>query len=233
MKNKKLDNIILPKEYNDTINDIILVAKNIYKDNLKAIFLAGSSGKGYVIEGWSDIDLYIITNYFDFNANNIFYKECLNKVIHIGTTFYTLDNVNKLNVDPKTIISIYEYQEYGVNRFIYNSIEFPKINYSYIIEKTANPIINDTIQAVIREYNNYILTKNNFKSLIKKLTVLLKIYLNKNYNTFTFGYKNVFDTYFKITHSKYIDIERIIKNHDDKNEIIEIVQNILCTIMVR
>ena len=233
MENKKYTKINISKEYKKVIEYVIKIAKEIYKDNLNSLFLAGSTGKGEMIDGWSDLDIYIITNKLDLESNKKFYELSLKEEkIHIGTTFYTIDNINNLFVDAKTIISIYEYQNYNVNAFIYGKINFPKIEYSYLVNRTAKPLINEAIQAVIREYNNYLISEKNLKSLVKKLTVLLKIYLNLNYETFTFGYKNVFETYFEKTNTNYIDIKKIIKTNDMEKEMIKTTNEILNTIIV-
>ena len=86
----------LPDKYKNTINKITEDALNIYKENLNTIFLAGSCGKGKCIPNWSDIDLYIVTNKLDFDQNLKFYSKSLGYEIHVGTTFYTADMVNKL-----------------------------------------------------------------------------------------------------------------------------------------
>ena len=196
----------MPEQYKNCINYVIKHAKKIYKENLSCIFLAGSGGKGNILENWSDLDLYFITNKFDMEANFKVYSNIKDNAfgIHVGTTFYTKDMVKNLNVDSKTLVAFYEYTNLNLNYFIYNSIEINKVSLDDIIYSKRE--VNDLIQVVNREYNSFILSQNNFKTLIKKITLLVKVYMIKKYNIFTYGYNNVFREI-----NKVINIENIIR----------------------
>lgn len=202
----------LPIRYKEALNYVIEESKKIYKENLLSIFLAGSGGKGNIIEGWSDLDLYFITNDFDIEANSkLFSKVKDNEFnIHIGTTFYTLDMITKLKVDSKTLVAFYEYKNLNCNSFIYNRLEIKDIKFEDII--CNNKEINDLIQIVGREIYIYKFNKNNFKTLIKKMTLLVKVFLIKKYNKFVYGYNDVFNALNILENIDInIDIEKIIE----------------------
>jgi len=207
---EKITNI--PNNYQNVLLDTIEISKEIYKDNLIDIFLAGSGGRGHIIENWSDIDLYIITNHFDIEKNLLFYNkiEKNNYDIHIGTTFYTKKMIENLDIDSKTFASFYEYQNYNLNTFIYNNIKIKKIEFKNII--SSDKEFNNLIQVVLRELYKYKLFKNNFKTLIKKITLLIKIYIIKNKKEYVYNYNNIFNKFNDIINlNKEIDIEKIIK----------------------
>lgn len=222
----------LPKKYQDILVDIIDVANEIYKDNLLDIFLAGSGGRGHIIENWSDLDLYIITNNFDIEKNIIFYDKTKNNNydIHIGTTFYTKNMIENLDVDSKTIVAFYEHQNYNLNTFIYNNIKIKHIEFKDII--SSDKEFNNLLQVVLREIYNYKLFKNNFKTLIKKITLLIKIYIIKNNQEYVYNYNNIFNKFNNIMNiNEQIDIENIIKksyiNSEELNYFYKIINLII------
>lgn len=219
-------NIDCPMEYKKTIDKAVKLAIKIYKDNLISLFLAGSVAKCNCIEGWSDIDLYIITKDLNLESNKEFYEKTKKYKIHIGTTFYTKDMINELRVDQKTIAAFYEYHYYNVNEFIYGKIKVPHITYKRLLSTETS--INEVIQSVQRELYNYEIDKKNFKTLIKKTVLLMKIYLNTNYHQYTFGYNNVSKKFKeKVDNNLRFDIERLIKTNDKNDELIEQVNQIL------
>ena len=219
-----------PDEYLEIINNVIKDGTKIYKDNLQAIFLAGSVAKGNCIDGWSDIDLYIITKKLDLIANKKFYDEVKKYKIHIGTTFYTVESINNLAVDQKTKAAFYEYHQYNVNEIVYGDFKVPHVSYEKFLE--TETFMNDLVQAVERELYEYEISKKNFKTLIKKTTLLMKVYLNSNFKIYSYGYDNVSRKFKENVNNKIsFDIEKIIKTKDEKNELTEKVHQILESII--
>ena len=49
-----------PVKYIELINRIVNLMISIFDDNLITIVLGGSGGNGNIIDGWYDIDLYVI-----------------------------------------------------------------------------------------------------------------------------------------------------------------------------
>lgn len=220
----------IPSSYKDVISNVIKDAKKIYKENLEALFLAGSTGKGNCIEDWSDIDLYIITKKFDLKQNVKFYKKAKGYHIHVGTTFYTVDMISRLEVDQKTKVAFYEYKNYSVNGFIYGDINIPNIEFKDLIDSEKS--LNDLIQTVLRELYNYQIDKKNIKTLIKKTTLLIKVYLETKRHLSIFNYPNVFKTFNKCEKiENNYNICDIIKNNDSDDILIDIVKNILIHII--
>lgn len=221
---------IIPISCKETLEDIVSELKVYYQDNLADIMLAGSTGKGYFIDNWSDLDLYIIT-YQDDPFTNIKLLNILNKKnypIHIGTTFYKLDNFLNLKVDTKTYITLYEkYYLKKVHPLLLENINLNDINKpSYNeIKKYAKKDIYNTFQVVLRETYKYMNNEENKKTLLKKLTILLKEYLNIR-NIFTYHYKMVFDEFNAQMNIKF-DIMDIILSKKNKEDFLEYIFLIL------
>ena len=115
--------------------------------------------------------------------------------------------ITNLEVDQKTIAAFYEYHYYNVNEFIYGKIKVPHITYKRLLSTETS--INEVIQSVQRELYNYEIDKKNFKTLIKKTVLLMKIYLNVKYHQYTFGYNNVSEKLKKMGLDSY-DIKELI-----------------------
>jgi len=222
----------LPIQYKTCVDKSIFLARKVYKDNLVSIFLAGSTAKGNCIEGWSDIDLYIITNKLDLDANKEFYEKSKKYEIHIGTTFYTLGMINNLEIDSKTFAAFYEYHAFDINKIIYGNFKVPNITYKKLLSVESD--INNLVQAVERELFNYMIDKKNFKTLVKKTVVLMKVYLNKYYNKYSYGYHTVSIDYKNYIDSSFnYDIEEIIKTNDKDNDIVNMVKTIINCVVER
>ena len=63
-----------PVKYIELINRIVNSMISIFDDNLITIVLGGSGGKGNIIDGWSDIDLYVILK--TYNVDEIIGYPC-------------------------------------------------------------------------------------------------------------------------------------------------------------
>ena len=60
--------------------------------------------------------------------------------------------IKNLNVDQKTKVAFYEYQNYKVNTFIYGMVEIPTIGFNCLLK--CEKSIDDLIHAVERELYN-------------------------------------------------------------------------------
>ena len=136
--------------------------------------------------------------------------------------------LSNLQIDQKTKVAFYEYHNYNVNGLIYGNIDIPIVDFDRI---ASNESLPDLIQTVERELYNYKLYKNNLKSLVKKTSLLIRLYLETKRKIFVFGYSNIFRT-FNICESinNNYDIHDIIKNSDKNNIFGKIVENILLCI---
>ena len=228
-KNSIINN--LPKSYKIVLDKVISLANKIYDKDLVNIMLAGSGGKGYIIEGWSDLDLYIISNKYDSKSNTYFLKELHNQNndIHVGTTFYTYDDFMNLKVDTKTKVALYEktkFKKQDYNPFLIKNMKFTPVSYDIVVNSDSYNIRN-TIQTVQRELYKYENSNNDVNTLFKKVTLLCRQYLNCKH-IFTYNYLEVFKAIFiELNITDYYDIMNIIKNRDLPKEFISLTHVIL------
>ena len=178
---------MIPREYKESLLGITNKAKEIFKDNLINVTLGGSGGKGKIIDGWSDLDIYIIIH--DYIQEEIVefmkYNNKLN--IHIGTTFYTLNEVKYNMIDSKTKVMCFEKQQFNVNPTLYGVNVFNEISYDEIVKNDINNLPN-VLHDFRRRYIELISgNKKVDKTYIKKMLVLIKCILNY-YRVFSYGY---------------------------------------------
>ena len=93
----------LPEIYIKKLNEVVEQAIKIFENNLKSIILGGSGGKAEIIPYWSDLDIYIVLDEYNFSQVQTFMKVD-NKYdeIHVGVTIYTMDEVVNNLIDGKT-----------------------------------------------------------------------------------------------------------------------------------
>ena len=187
----------LPDNYQVKLDEVVDLAKRLFNKNLKSIILGGSGGKSEIIPLWSDLDIYIVLDKYDFNQVKQFMiidnknKSC---DIHIGVTIYTLNEVKNNLIDSKTKVMIYEKEQLGLDPTLYGKNYFLRQSYLDIQQNDKNnlpSIVHTCRRNCISLCNNEIsLSKNH----IKKFVVLLKCILNIN-GIFSYGYLNVFNDF--------------------------------------
>lgn len=221
MENSRISAIInkLPEKYKQVLKNDLDSAILSFNDNLINITLGGSGGKGNVIDGWSDLDLYVILNKYNPAQIASFMKLVNNDSIHTGTTFYTLAEVENDVIDLKTKVMLYERQSFGVNPTLYGIDIFNKVDYEEIRsnDKANFPGILHDIR---RRYIELCMGKALDKVYIKKLLVLVKCLL-RSYDIFTYGYAYTFNKLFEFLEDQNIDLTSV-KDFD----ILLIIQNI-------
>jgi len=223
MDNKKIiENILkeynfkkFPPNYKATLIEVINIIENELQDELLSITLGGSAGKDNIIEGWSDLDIYIVVENYNIEKISKMTKELNKKNIHIGLTIYNLYEVENDLIDFKTKIMIYEKNNYCVNPTLYGYDYFNNITYEEVYN---NDLMNypKNLQAFKRMYID-ILNKDKKidKAYIKKMLVLVKCILT-SHQIFSFGYQEVLEEFIKIIYPNnlHINFEELLKNLD-------------------
>ena len=123
----------LPEIYIKKLNEVVEQAIKIFENNLKSIILGGSGGKAEIIPYWSDLDIYIVLDEYNFSQVQTFMKVD-NKYdeIHVGVTIYTMDEVVNNLIDGKTKVMIYEKEQLNVDPTLYGKNYFLKQKYTDI-----------------------------------------------------------------------------------------------------
>ncbi|MEG0021460.1 MAG: nucleotidyltransferase domain-containing protein [Bacilli bacterium] len=223
----------LPSNYYDCVEKTIEKVFDILGDNILSITLGGSAGKKDIHSGWSDIDLFFIINEYEMEKIIEFNEKCNEQdSIHVGTSFYTLKEVEKNIVSYKTKVMIYEKYKYNLNPTLYGKDYYIPVTYETI---RSNDIHN--FPSIYQDYKKMIMELKSDKvkpsrTHIKKMLLLLKCILNFH-NIFSFGYEEVLlkfttlcrEFHFSLTKKRGIDIIALIDDFDNlelyKDEIVE------------
>lgn len=223
-----------PEVYKRTLIDLMDAAREELKDNLLSITLGGSGGKNKIIEGWSDLDVYIILKKYDCKQIKNLQKKLCQSNIHIGLTFYNLYEIENDLIDFKTKIMIYEKNNYGVNPTLYGNDYFKNVDYNVVYE---NDLMNYP-QALQNFKRMYIEVLNGSKKIdktyMKKMLVLIKCILS-SYKIFAYGYNEVHQEFYKILYGNdqkfhFEEILTDLENNEDyilrvSEKIIEYTEN--------
>lgn len=234
---EKIFSLFETKNQLQNAEKISKLAQDVFKDNLKLAFVGGSSGKGRYQKGWSDIDMYFIFDKLPHRDMLKFTQE-LPKVtnVHVGTTFYSLDDFKKLNVDHKTFVTLHEFG-LGVNRVLYNSenMELPQVdmqdvkrlderdlpNALNLLKREVYYSSNNTIKQNDR---NTIGTKENsgeddpvfnISKIIKTSTIVEKAVLTQN-GVFTFNYLDTAREFARLSTEKLMQMKEMTDDETEK-----------------
>ena len=218
-----------PEEYKASLVNSLDKIRGVFKDNLLSVTLGGSGGKNKIIDGWSDLDIYIILKKYDIEQISLLQEELDDSKIHIGLTFYNLYEIENDLVDFKTKIMVYEKNNYDVNPTLYGIDYFKNVDY---LEVYNNDMMNYPVvlQAFKRMYIELLNNKRKIdKSYIKKMLVLLKCILS-SHKIFAFGYDEVFRTFIGLLYNSEVDIslkDIIIDLENNEDYIINISREII------
>lgn len=200
----------LPEIYIKKLNEVVEQAIKIFKNNLKSIILGGSGGKAEIIPYWSDLDIYIVLDEYNFSQVQTFMKVD-NKYdeIHVGVTIYTMDEVVNNLIDGKTKVMIYEKEQLNVDPTLYGKNYFLKQKYTDIQLNDINnlpSIVHFCRRNCIDLENNEVTL---LKSHVKKFIVMLKCILNIN-GIFSYGYQKVMNDFYNLCEEKKLLNKRIL-----------------------
>lgn len=155
-------------------------AKMFFGDNLKLIILAGSAGKGKFIDGWSDIDMYYFFEKMPYDIIQNYTVRLNGYGVHIGVTYYTVEELEKLKIDARTAHVILERNK-GKNKEMFNSgVDIPQISFSKT-KSLDEGDIPEALNILKRELFNLNSNLNKDNSRDKKKEVIEDDY--RPYNT--------------------------------------------------
>ena len=205
----------MPKLYRDTLKIVVDSISQHYGDNLENILLNGSAGRCGITEGWSDLDIYIITKRYSLYDNTLCQAIITNAgyKIHIGTSFFTLNDIIVGNVDKKTKVALYNKKVRGYNPFLLGNCNYYDVSFNEIINMD-NMELNNTLQTVTRELSEYMIGRIEFRKFLKDFTKMLKQFLRpRGYNPAS--YVEVFEDINNMFKGRFkVDILKIIKEND-------------------
>lgn len=184
-----------PKRYIDLINRVVNKMAILFNDELLSVIIGGPSGKGDIIDGYTEVDLYVVLNRYDVKNISKLSKYILLEDIDVVVTYYLIDEVLNDMLDSKTKVLIYEKDKYKVNPTLYGNNLFNIVSYKDIKENDKR-VLPTVLHDVRCRYTNLYSNKDLCvdRNFIYQLTVLLKCILNYN-DIFVYGYNEVFSKF--------------------------------------
>lgn len=215
MKNKKIEEYILPNSYKMQILDFYYKVKNILKEELELFVLTGSCGIEKVNVYWSDIDVLIVINYYKFIKIKKIFKILEKYEIKLGVTIYSKKEFENCYLDGKTKYNLFLLKK-GILKINYKSknINIPNITLKNLKDNDKKTLY-ESVHKVKRILSLY--KEEDKKALIKNLNLILKIKLLQK-NIIALGYKEIFLKFSEIYNfDSYEIVKELNKESIDKN----------------
>ncbi len=216
----EIDELNVCDSYKDNIMKFYKEIKNILQDNLMLFMVTGSVGIGKIHEGWSDIDILIVTkSYIIDDIRKI--QEVISKLsnIKIGTTIYSQKEFENNMIDGKTMYSLLNLYSNNLHLNYYNTkLKIPEITLNMMKQKHL-ALLPDYVHKLKRlVYIN----KYDKKTIIKTMNLIMKIYVVQR-NVIPKEYEDVFNKFSYLYNFKKIDISKEFEDYLKK--FIEFISN--------
>lgn len=187
IKELKVDNI-----YKKNIYEFYDEVKTILKRNLMLFMVTGSAGIGKIHKNWSDIDILIVTRYYNISDIKRI-NEVINRLynIKIGTTIYSQKEFSNGMIDGKTMYSLLNVYAKNLYFNYYNKkLKIPIITLEMMKQKHIM-LLPDYIHKLKRlvYVNDY-----DKKAIIKTMNLIMKIYVVQK-NIIPKEYEDVFSKF--------------------------------------
>lgn len=220
----EIDELNVCDSYKDNIMKFYKEIKNILQDNLMLFMVTGSVGIGKIHEGWSDIDILIVTkSYIIDDIRKI--QEVISKLsnIKIGTTIYSQKEFENNMIDGKTMYSLLNLYSNNLHLNYYNTkLKIPEITLNMMKQKHL-ALLPDYVHKLKRlVYIN----KYDKKTIIKTMNLIMKIYVVQR-NVIPKEYEDVFNKFSYLYNFKKIDISKELNLNDISKEFEDYLKNLL------
>ena len=211
----EIDELNVCDSYKDNIMKFYKEIKNILQDNLMLFMVTGSVGIGKIHEGWSDIDILIVTkSYIIDDIRKI--QEVISKLsnIKIGITIYSHKEFEYNMIDSKTMYSLLNLYSNNLHLNYYNTkLKIPEITLNMMKQKHL-ALLPDYVHKLKRlVYIN----KYDKKTIIKTMNLIMKIYVVQR-NVIPKEYEDVFNKFSYLYNFKKIDISKELNLNDISKE---------------
>ncbi len=223
----------------ETYDHIKNTATNAFGDNLQLLVLGGSAAKGKFIQGWSDLDLYVVLKNYNTSQSNKF-LHALNTNTHVGTTFYSENDVKHDMIDNRSRMMFYELKN-GEDKVLYQNEKFDLPNYSLCdilkhdaCEKVSalNNLKRNIYYADKNDIGNRTFgdASNNSSKILKTSVLLEKLYLrNSPENVIAQNYSDTSTEFYKMA-KEYFDENNLSDNGNfdilGSTDLVECITNI-------
>lgn len=205
----------LPKKETIIILDILNIIKGEMADKLLGVLVGGSVSRNQYISGWSDIDFLILVNRYEHKVfeNLIQSIEEYNKDVKIGITIFSEYEIDNFLIDAKSMYTLYAYNAGRIQSMIYGEVS-EKYKFSLEMLKIKNKaVIPETLHKLKRVLCGEMLEKDQ-KNIFKLVTLIVKVYLINQYNSFPTSYKSSLELMEYLSGISGLDVERIIEQNE-------------------
>lgn len=201
--------------------ELLEASRKAFGENLSLLTLSGSAGKGRFIEGWSDLDVYVVLKEYDIEQAREF-RNLLPNDIHIGVTLYTGKETHTGKINNRSKVMFYEIGK-GKNTVLAKDENYllPHVNINEILREDTSEYA-DAIHNLRRclidgnDQNRTSLQKNDagIVKLIKNVVLLEKIALrNSEIEKVSGGYIDTSIAFLDLVSKAYANGFKIDKEH--------------------
>mgnify|MGYP002619884429 CR=1 FL=1 len=216
--NIKINNIEkyeIPTYYKSILTSFIKdIMENI--GNIRMLLVHGSAGRECMHINWSDLDIIIALERYNFREVDIIAKiiEKYKKDVKIGTTIYSKLEIESLNVDAKSLFALYQMQNQIILPLVLEDIDIPVITYEDLINKNLT-VLPEAIHKLKRLlYSGQVIDRS---SIIKTLNLIMKVILINN-NIFFKSYEEVFYNFAKLYDIEPFEVGEYLNNKENDDE---------------
>lgn len=211
----KIDKLNVCDSYKDNIMKFYKEIKNILQDNLMLFMITGSVGIGKIHEGWSDIDILIVTKSYIINDIKKI-QEVIIKLsdIKIGTTIYSQKEFENNMIDGKTMYSLLNLYRNNLHLNYYNTkLKIPVVTLDMMKQKHL-----ELLPDYIHKFKRLVyINKYDKKTIIKTMNLIMKIYVVQK-NVIPKEYEDVFNKFSYLYNFKKFDISKELNLNDISKE---------------
>ena len=224
---------MMKNKYSNIINKYVKTIKKNLLDDLNMILVIGSSCSDKVIKNWSDIDVILVINDYNFNIIEKIKKISNSFEVKIGTTIYTKKEFINKQIDPKTYYHLYLLEKKEIEiQYKKDDLNIPHITFEDI-KSTHIPYLYWRIHMYKRLFLYDSLDKEKVKNLYKITYLIMKAILILN-NYLPKNYEETFKLYSAKFNIDYFDYKKFISDYLNDNleylEIIDYAKNFLLSI---
>lgn len=205
----------LPIKYKESIFNYITELKNNLGDVLKLVLLIGSSSSGYVVDGWSDIDIILVLENYKIEYVNIIKKIVQRYDIKIGNTIYSKTEFENKRIDPKTYYYLLLVQENYIKiQYNLSRLNIPKVTMKECQDQYMTWLM-EHFHSYKRMWLYQEISEEKIREIFKNTYLIMKAILIIN-NYRPQNYEQVFNLYSEKFNYKNLNYKKFIEEYQKK-----------------
>lgn len=223
---KSISSYQIPDKYRAEAEKLLLETIALFgEDGLLLVAITGSCALEFCIDGWSDINVLIVTKELDQEKNKFYYKICGNHSIFITPTLLTQKEFENNNFSDDARVAIWQLKEKMIKpNYLRGVMSIPNITLKDIQD---NDRITMPIKVQILKELLWQNIPNSKEILVKTLYTIVKIALRKR-GIITYSYSGAFDKFAKEYNAPGFDIFfELVLNSSPSEQFLDYAKNVL------